>query len=332
MSESHAGGEHVTYNPITGEAPGIKEILERRAAAESGGTVEAEVREQPREDEAERAASELATWRQRATEAEARANEEARLRVAAERARADTLRTAEDASFTSVSTALAATEREITSLKDEMKNAFEAADYGKAADISSRLGELAAEARDLSRGKEEYERTRTERLNESVRPAAPQIVASTAAERSVLSELGVPSRDAFLATRSPQTADWLRQHPEFFTDPAAFKRISGADTLAQGRGIRPDTPEYFDFIGKESMSDTRGADRRATEREPPAGAAPPSREGRGPTGRPAGTKSGDVYVTQEQKQAAQWLGIDPAEYARSEADLRARGEIPYRRR
>lgn len=355
-SATHVRGDTTTLHPITGEPPGIREILERRTAGEIHGTSpppEPPAAADPIEtgDDADRVAAELNAWRQRGTEAESRLAEERQARLAAQtnaaaerqaRVAAETAATtarqgAEDTGFTAITTALGAAERETEALKIEMKGAGDAGDFSRMAEISVRLGQLGAETLQLQQGKEQYERQRTTRVTE--RPADPPTTpapaaepdAATATERGILRQVGAATREQFLATRTQPTADWLRSHPEFFTDQSFNTRVMGADQLARGRGITIDTPEYFKLI--ETESGVRQPPPPARQPAPDArvpGAAP-TREAPGPTGRPS-TRPGDVYVSAEDKTAAGWMGIDPAEYAAEKERLTRTGEIPYRRR
>lgn len=333
MSEAltHTRSDTGSFHPITGEPAGIKEILERRAAEEiAPPAADPPEHAAAQDDDATRAAAELSDWRRRATEAEAGRAEAVRAAHAAEQRATQATQGAEDTGFTAITTALAATQRESESLRIEMKAAGESGDFGKVADIAARLGELGAEARELERGKNEFERTRDARLRAPA-PEATPAAATSATERAILGRLGAPSRDAFLASRTDATAAFLRQNMEFFTDEAAFARIRGADSLAEGRGIPRDTPAYFDLIRKEAgLSQTTTPPRQQQDSRGAPGAAP-SRTPPGPSGRPP-TQSGDVYVSPEQKATAEWMGVDPVEYAKEEANLRSRGELPYRRR
>ena len=332
---THARGAESTLHPITGEPPGIKEILARRAAADAPAPIaptEQASEASAQDDEADRAARELNEWRRRGTEAESQLAEERRARQVAETAANTARQGAEDTGFTAVTTALAAAERETDALKVEMKTAGEAGDFGRVAEISSRLGQLGAETLQLQQGKAEYERARGTRLTDrpGTQPAQPE--ANTATERGILGRLGAPSRDAFLRTRTDASATWLRSHPEFFTDQLAFDRITGADSLAKGRSIAIDTPEYFRLIETEAGLSQPSTNKR--EVQPDARTIPgagPSRDAPGPEGRRS-TKPGDVYVSQEDRIAAEWIGVDPAEYAAERAELTRRGELPYRRR
>jgi hypothetical protein len=336
MSETatHTRGEETNRHPITGEPAGIAEILERRSNGEADpeerGTETEVRREEPREDDAERAAREVASLRNRASEAEARAGEERAARVRAEQQAAAALQGAEDTGFTAITTALGAATREKEGLTAEMRTAGEAGDYGRIAEISARLGELGAEIRDLSRGRESYEAERQRRLDRPTQTQRAEPQAATAAERSVLAQLGAPNREAFLANRTAPTADWLRAHPEFFSDPQAHARITGADALAKGRGLEVDSPEYFRYIEETALSQTttRREPAERSERSAIPGAGP-SRDAPGPTGRT--TRNGDIFVSADDKTTASWLGVDPVEYVRERDRLKNVGEWPYRR-
>jgi hypothetical protein len=343
MSETQIP-EALRVNPITGDAPGIREILERRSEGVPdtpppvADPTDRPAKPAPPADAAEQAAAELARWKNRASEADRRAEEEARARQAAEQHAARVAQGAEDTGFTAIVTALGAAQGEVQSLKSEMKTAGEAGDFGRIAEITERLGRLGFEVGELERGKLQYEQQRGTRLQPppQQRPSQPQ--AGTATERAILGELRAPSRDAFLASRTDATAAFLRENPQFFTDEAAFRRMTGAEALARGRGLAVDTQEYFNLIKQEAgvaqpeASPTyRPPETPATPspRNAPPTAAAPSREAPQPGGK---VRPGDVYVSAEDKTAAEWMGVDPADYAAEKQRLSARGEWPYRRR
>ena len=236
---------------------------------------------------------------------------------------------AEDTGFTAISTALGAAERETDALKAEMKTAGDAGDFSRVSEIAVRLGQLGAETLQLRQGKEQYEQHRDARIATPTQPAHPE--AATAVERGILRQIGAPSRERFLADRTPSTRAWLNAHPDFFTDAAFNARVMGADQLARGRGVQIDSPEYFRLIETEAgvTQPTARRDVQPDARTIPG--AGPNRDAPGPTGRPS-TKPGDVYVSPEDRTAATWMGVDPAEYAAQREELTRRGEIPYRRR
>jgi len=332
---THTRGAESSLHPITGEPPGIKEILERRAAEGNPPTPETEQPKpetpKPEDDPATVAAREIAAARREAADANTRAAESERQRIAAESARQAAVQGAEDNGFTAIVTALAATEREKETLTAEMKTAGEAGDFARMADISARLGEIGGELRDLRQGRQAAETDRQTRLTQPTdRPRQQeQPTAATATERQILANLGVPNKERFLAQRTPQTRDFLYQYPQFFTDPAFHQRMVGADMMAVGRGLERDTPAYFDAVRKEALGETTPPPRRETQSSTPPG-TPPSREAPGPSGRQV--QSGDVYVSQDDKTTAEWMGVDPVDYVTEKNRLRNNGEWPYRRR
>jgi hypothetical protein len=365
MSEAqtvtHVRGTDGALNPITGEPPGIKEILERRAAGEPPDreppeatpppTPDAAAVQRPDDDAAAaRAAAEIAGLRRQTGEAERRAAEAETARHNADAARLDAERRAtaavqgaEDTGYTAINTALTSLAREKEALIAEAKTAGESGDYGRGAEISARLGELGAEMRDLSRGKDELERERQTRLNAppatAPAPQPPAPTFSNPAEGDILRGLRAPSREAFLASRSPATRDFLYQHPEFFTDVAAHQRMTGAESMARGRGLALDSPAYFDAIREAASMNApapvtspptqrQTTDRPADRTVPPA--APPSRQAQGPSGRQ--TNNGEVYVSRDDQTTADWMGVDSVEMVQERERLRQIGAWPYARR
>ena len=50
---------------------------------------------------------------------------------------------------------------------------------------------------------------------------------------------------------SSAAASWISAHPQFNTDQAYRAAAIGADAIAKRRGIRVDSPEYFEFIEEQ---------------------------------------------------------------------------------
>jgi hypothetical protein len=333
---THARGAESPLHPITGEPPGIKEILERRAA--EGNPPAVDPPEQPKpetekleDDPAAVAAREIANARRETSEATARLAESERARIAAENARQAAVQGAEDNGFTAIITALASAEREKETLTAEMKTAGEAGDFSRMAEISARLGEIGGDIRELRQGKQAAETGRQERLTQPTDRPRQQEPVGTATERQILSGLRASSKEAFLASRTPQTRDFLYQFPDFFTDPSFHQRMVGAESLARGKGLAMDTPAYFDAIREAALGQTTTPTppRRETQSSTPPG-TPPSREAPSPSGRQV--RSGDVYVSQDDKTTAEWMGVDPVEYVQERQRLQSNNEWPYRRR
>ena len=61
----------------------------------------------------------------------------------------------------------------------------------------------------------------------------------------MLRRLLIPSR-TFAQTLTPQSAAWIRAHPEFGRDPAKNKRlVSAHNFVVDGEGVGADTASYF---------------------------------------------------------------------------------------
>jgi hypothetical protein len=287
---------------------------QRESAADDAAEVAAQLRRQNEELQRQRTAAEA-----RAGQAEVQARHAS---TELQRQREN----AAEADYRTLTSSLEALESEQQRLRGELKSAGDAGDWDRIADINTRLGEIGGERVSLNAGKQAFEADRGTRLREPARvepPAAPNEWTTVGAPRS-----------QFMATRTPATQDWLRKNDRFFTDQSFFNMVTGADALARGRGIAADSPEYFRFIEEQAgMTDPSqpaapAPPRRSESSAPPS--APPSREAPGPTGRTL--RQGDTYITPEQKRVAEWMGVDPADYAAEEAELRRSGDLPHRRR
>lgn len=312
---------------------GISDILAEREGQQppdmlpnNERVVEEETKPSPQSD-AESVADQLrrdaAEQRARAIAAEQRAAEGERRE---QQATAEVHRTRQqsiETEYNSVSAALTDREAEADRLKSEMRSAAEAGDVGRQAEISLRLGEVGAELVTLRQGKQAFESDRAQRLRQP--EPAPQQQQRPADWSPTLNA----SKEQFLGTRTPPTAEWLRKNDKFFTDRSFFNIITGADAIAQGKGIAPDSPEYFRFIEEQAgmtQAPTRQQQRGSTA--PPS--APPSRDAPGPTGRD--NRQGDIHISAEDRRIAGWMKIPAEDYAREKAKLYASGELPHRRR
>ena len=321
------------------DAPGIADILARREGALPPSMIPTEPEtpepEKPappprRESAADDAAEVAAQLRRqneelqrRAATAEARAGQAETHAQRASRELERQRESAAEADYRTITSTLESLESEQQRLRSELKSAGDAGDWERIADINTRLGEIGGERVSLQAGKQAFEAERGRRLREPAKTEAPA--------PSEWTTVGAP-RAQFLATRTPATQEWLRKNDRFFTDQSFFNVVTGADAIARGRGIAADSPEYFRFIeeqaGMTEPTQQTAPARRQESSAPPA--APPSREATGPTGRTM--RPGDTYVTPEQKRIAEWMGIDPADYAAEDAELRRNGDIPHRRR
>lgn len=314
------------------ESPGIADILARREGTLPSSLLppertEPEARPTTTAEPENDAAAAAAQLRRENEELQRRTSTAEAARIAAEqnarRAHSElqqTRQTAHDTEYSAINNALEARTAEQGRLKAELKSAGEAGDYERIADINIRLGELGAEMVNLRAGKDAFDADRGRALRDPPPPPPPPPTEATT--------VGVP-RAQFLATRTPTTQEWLKKNDRFFTDQSFFNMVTGADALARGKGIAADTPEYFRFIEEQSgMTTPPNPPARTGSSAPPA--APPSRDATGPSGH--ATRAGDTYITPEQRRIAEWMGVDPADYAADDAELRRSGDIPHRRR
>ncbi len=289
-------------------ADGIADILEK-VAAEVDGTepsrhADASHESQPRvEEDAEQAAADLRRQLDESRRAQAEAIRQ-RDAEAEERRRLQS--TTEVAQITTLSTALESAQQRAETLKTQLQAAGESGDFRTMAEINLQLGRLGSEMERLEAGKSAFETRRTETLRTPV-PARDPI-------------------EADIAQRTPRTAEWLRRNRDFYTDAAFRNRVVGADSLAKGRGIQPDTDEYFRFVEEHAGVSNSSP---PPSRTAPSFAAPPSRQAPSMSGRQQG---GDVHISADDRKIAEWMGVDPVEYVKERESLRSRGEWPHRRR
>lgn len=112
-----------------------------------------------------------------------------------------------------------------------------------------------------------------------------------------------------------QSARWIRNHPEYATDPRLYQRMLAAHNLAVTDNLTPDTDDYFESVertlGLRTPGDTPVSEARAQRRASPP-AAPVSRGGNG-----EGSAPRTVRLTAEQLEIAAMTGLTPEEYARN---------------
>lgn len=249
----------------------------------------------------------------------AKANEEAaeaRRALAIERAarsEAERRGTASAAEAARLKDTLAATatntvETELNSLKtkaDTLKKDYAAAlgegDFDKAADIQLQMATVAAQMNNVEGAKHRIE-------HEKKNP--PQ-------------NNGGVDKEGYIAKQTPRTAAWLRQHPEYFENPALQSKVTGAHHLAVGNGLQIDSDEYFSFIEKQTGMDTGAAQeqhdppphqqRPGPKPGPRTPAAPPTRDGAA-LQRPANLRPGERFIPAEMRAAAEMCGNTPEQY------------------
>lgn len=183
-------------------------------------------------------------------ELEAKAERDRKAREDAERRAADSARDAArlrqeattarsqvaDSQLDTIKTALAAAKSEVDTAKRDIKLAGESGDYGALAEAQERLSTAAAQALRYDEAQADLE------ANKKV---APKADAPIEAPRGPTDPV-----DAYVQGRKPQTAQWLRSHPEYVTEPRKNLKLNAAHTDALAEGIEPDTDPYFEHVEK----------------------------------------------------------------------------------
>ncbi len=193
----------------------------------------------------------------------------------------------------------------MASAEAELATAITGGDAMAQAKANRRIAELATEVGQARAGKAEAERAHQ---------SADQ-VARTTPVTTTLS----PATQAWVDNGN----DWFVSDPDMRTDAIAQHHVAIA------RGIKADTPEYFNFIDKrmralhpDSFDEAEGAEEEA---EPPprrqAAAATPSQVRRvvPGAGQPAARQK--ITLTQEEVSIAASLKMTPAQYAASKTAL-----------
>jgi hypothetical protein len=273
-------------------------------------------------------------------QAEARRREEAERTAAAATAEAETARSeAMKRELESVSSALTSLESERNALKNSLKEFLEKGDFTNAAEVQSQIGEASGRIVILREGKAQLESRRDQLAKKA---AELPVTREAPREAPAVAPLD-PQRpwtedqwNLFLNNRTPRTAQWLRNHPEYASNVEARERIIGAhEYVTKLNRLKPDTDEYFDSLEKalnpQAKPVEKAADKPAPKAapKPPAAAAPPSRTVPGADG----PGSGRVTLSKQERETARILFPDmtpeKAEltYARNKLALQTEGRM-----
>jgi hypothetical protein len=209
-----------------------------------------------------------------------------------------------------VTTALESVKTSQKGLKADYAAALAAQDFEKVAEIQEQMSDNSARMIQLDAGKKQLEK-------------APKPVARQPTDMV----------EQFVSTMTPQSASWVRSHPEYVRDPKLNRRMIRAHEDAIDEGVKADTPEYFASIEKTlgltqvKVDDTpagddalSGAAAATSRRSPPA--APVSRGGNG-----TGSRPNVVTLSADEVEMAKATGQTPEEYARNKMALRKEGRL-----
>jgi hypothetical protein len=256
---------------------------------------------------------ELAAEREARVAAETRANESAAREAAA---RGETM----DSQLAQITGALDTVTANAETLKANYAAAAAAGDWEQVAEIQTQIARNENHRVQLEQGKASLE-------------AAPKPKAAVAPVRPA------DPVEALAKQLTPRSADWVRAHPEFTSDPKKYAQMVAAHNLTVSRDFKPDSDEYFAEV--EKVLGVGAAVAKAPvdgelPGEKPLTAAAEATGGRGaqPPAAPvtrSGTGTGSrptvVRLTSAEREAAKASGLTDEEYARNKMDLQKQGRL-----
>ena len=190
-------------------------------------------------------------------------------------------------------------------LKANYTAAMENGDYGHAATVQEAMSRNSAELLQLEQGRKALQ-------------AAPK------PERPVYQPpVHADPVEAFAANCTPRSADWVRAHPEYVTNPALQQQMFAAHQFAVASGNPIDSPAYFSAVERVLGVEPQQNAPRTQQRSAAPPAAPVSRSGGGGSS----VRSTHVTLTAAQREAAAMSGMTDKEYALSVIKMRREGRI-----
>lgn len=220
---------------------------------------------------------------------------------------------AEDTNLHLVTNAIGTLKQNAAILKDHYKSAMEAGDYDRVAEIQQEMANNSHKLSELERGKAAMESKPRVEV-----PRTPQITDPVEALASQL---------------SPRSAQWVRSHPEYATNPVLREKMIAAHRLAVADSMAPDTDDYFDYVEgvlrikksepvRNQDDDATSAAAKPVQRRSSPPAAPVSRSGTGDGSRP-----NVVRLTSEEREMAQMMGMTDKQYAENKLKLIQEGRL-----
>lgn len=233
---------------------------------------------------------------------------------------------AEEAEYQAVLTAMSAAENEAESSQRDLVNAQTNGDFQAASEAQRKLSRAEAKLVQLEENKDFLERRKNAaiaRAEEARRnPPAPQ-------------NLSVEQQIDSVTALSPSQREWLKAHPDAWTDQRKNMRLQGAHVEAEDQGLTPGTKKYFEYLEERlgyRKPEPDVDDDDEEDRPPPRKerrtlvSAPVSRDVPSSNGGKSRTK---ITLTPKQLEAAQIAGIAPEVYARNMLKLQDMKEEGY---
>jgi hypothetical protein len=210
--------------------------------------------------------------------------------------------------------AISDVKRENTWYKSAIRDALASGEYDKAAEYNEAMATNVAKLMRLEEGKASFEtRPKIEPMARSSDPV-----------------------EAFASQLSPRSADWIRNNPEFVTDPRLNRKMMAAHEMALADGLQADSSDYFSYIEDTLKISKNRPDpvfhkdesalssaSNATQRRSAPPAAPVSR-----TSSPTSPGRPIVRLNSAEREMAQMMGMTDQEYAKNKLLLIKEGKLP----
>ena len=245
-------------------------------------------------------------------ERQARLDAERRMKQASEQATAAKSEV-DDTNLRLIDNAIDTVKSNQLALKRSYADALSSGDHEAAADIQMQMSETSAQKMQLEQGRTAYENRVKELKNQPQAPSDPV--------------------EALASQLSGRSADWVRSHPEYATNPRLYQKMIAAHNLAVADGIEADSDDYFNtiedtlkiqsrrFVQQEESALSSASAPTARRSAPPA--APVSLS---PTTN-SGTKPNVVRLNSQEREMASMMGMTDQEYARNKAALIKEGKL-----
>lgn len=194
---------------------------------------------------------------------------------------------------------IVASQTSLTSIKEQLRNARSTGDIEKEIDLEEKLAD---------------ERYQLNALNwEKNNLAAVKKTREDAAKNAAVN----PQTQTRQYTSTEQK--WINEHPRYNTDDEYQSYVWSVDALAKKRGINPDTEAYYDFLNSRLEKQYPAEVKTNTQQRNTftSTAAPPSRSS---STERVGTNGRQVHLTAAELEAADFIGMSPAEYAKYKLD------------
>ena len=190
------------------------------------------------------------------------------------------------------------------SLKRSYADALARGDHEEAADIQVQMSEIAMQKMQLENGKTAYQnRIEQAKVAPPVQNDPVELLASQLSQRS---------------------AEWVRAHPEYATNPRLYQKMIAAHNLAMADGLEADSDDYFNTIEDTlKIASALSSASTPTSRRSAPPAAPVSRS---PTTN-SGARPNVVRLNSQEREIASMMGMTDQEYAKNKMALIKEGKL-----